>query len=184
MLRNLVCNLFLEEPEDDEQPRRVTTTVPKAKEARRLAERAVTLAKKGTLNARRRALALLQNKRAVKTLFEDIAPLYTDRPGGYTRIVRLTAWRRGDGTDLCYFELVSEPLAERGPAAEEPVAPRRVPTATEQEEPEAPSQDEAAEDAEEKPSAGDQAAREEPGEEPQDEGEEGSAPQAEKEPSH
>jgi large subunit ribosomal protein L17 len=122
MVRNLVCNLFLAEPKED-GPRRVTTTVPKAKEARRVAERAITLGKKATLHARRRALTLLGSKRVVKTLFENIAPLYNDRNGGYTRIVRLARSRLGDGADLCYFELVSEAL-EAAAKAPEPVAPR------------------------------------------------------------
>jgi len=121
MLRNLVCSLIAAEPADEGAPRRVTTTVPKAKEARRLAERAITLGKKGTLHARRRALQLLANKRAVKQLFEVVAPLYEGRNGGYTRIVRLAKARVGDGADLCYLELVAEEL--EGQAAAEPVAP-------------------------------------------------------------
>jgi large subunit ribosomal protein L17 len=124
MLRNMACNLFLQETSDD-RPRRITTTVPKAKEARRIVERAITLGKRGTLHARRQALALLRSKSVVKTVFEEIAPLYNDRPGGYTRILRLAQSRRGDGADLCYFELVAEPL-EAKPSAQEPVAPRRV----------------------------------------------------------
>ena len=122
MLRNLVCSLFLVEPKEG-APRRVTTTVPKAKQARRLADKAVTLGKRGTLHARRRALALLANKGVVKHLFEDVAPLYTGRNGGYTRVIRLAKFRIGDGADLCYLELVSEaPAAGRKPA--EPVAPK------------------------------------------------------------
>jgi len=125
MLRNMVRNLFLAQPGEN-QPRRITTSVPRAKEARRLAERLITLGKRGTLHARRRALALLGSKAVVKLLFEEIAPLYTDRNGGYTRILRLPAWRRGDGSDLCYFELVGEPLEEGVGKAEEPVAPTVV----------------------------------------------------------
>ncbi|HUT34817.1 MAG TPA: 50S ribosomal protein L17 [Planctomycetota bacterium] len=122
MLRNLVCGLFLVEPKEG-APRRVTTTVPKAKQARRLAERAVTLGKRGTLHARRQALSLLANKGVVKRLFEDLAPLYSDRNGGYTRVVRLPKFRVGDGTELCYLELVSEaPSTGQKPA--EPVAPK------------------------------------------------------------
>ncbi len=119
MLRNLVCNLFTIEPKEG-MPRRVTTTVPKAKEARRLAERAITLGKRGTLHARRRALALLPRKAVVKALFEDIAPLYSDRDGGYTRIVRLARAKVGDASELCYLELVPEAAAKGA----EPVAPR------------------------------------------------------------
>ncbi|MBM4037432.1 MAG: 50S ribosomal protein L17 [Planctomycetes bacterium] len=137
MLRNLVCSLFLTEPEEG-MPRRVTTTVPKAKQARRLADRAVTLGKRGTLHARRQALALLANKGVVKRLFEDVAPLYTGRNGGYTRIVRLAKHRIGDGADLCYLELVSaagqkpaEPVAPKvtqEPAPKEPEAPAEAPS--------------------------------------------------------
>jgi large subunit ribosomal protein L17 len=122
MLRNMACDLLLAAAKED-QPRRVTTTIPKAKEARRVAERAITLGKEATLHARRRALALLGSKRAVKVLFEDIAPLYNDRNGGYTRIVRLAKSRLGDGTDLCYLELVAEAVTAK-PEAGEPVAPR------------------------------------------------------------
>ncbi len=121
MLRNLVAALFNAQPDDDGR-RRVKTTVPKAKAARPLAERLITLGKRATLHARRRALALLPNKRTVKTLFENIAPLYNDRNGGYTRIVRLPAFRRGDGAELCYLELVTGAVTPTTKA--EPVAPK------------------------------------------------------------
>ncbi len=120
MLRNLVSSLFLVEPKEG-MPRRVTTTVPKAKEARRLAEHAITLGKRGTLHARRQALALIPNKGVVKALFDDIAPQYSDRNGGYTRIVRLARAKVGDASELCYLELVSAPAGAK-PA--EPVAPK------------------------------------------------------------
>jgi len=126
LFRGLVANLFTVEPKEG-APRRIRTTIPKAKEARRLAERLITLGKRGTLHARRRALALLPSKRIVKTLFEDIAPLYKDREGGYTRVLRLTQHRVNDGADLCYLELVSGPVEPAAEAAE-PAAPRRVET--------------------------------------------------------
>jgi large subunit ribosomal protein L17 len=128
MVRNLVCSLFLT-AEADDKPWRVKTTVPKAKEARRLAERCVTLGKRAesdpdrALHCRRRAIALLQDKDAIRILFETIAPLYNDRQGGYTRILRLDSRRLGDGADLCLFELVREPVEVAAPT--EPVAPRR-----------------------------------------------------------
>ena len=121
MLRNLVCSLFLLKPKE-ERPRRVTTTIPKAKEARRVAERAITLGKRATLHARRQAITLLGRKGVVKTLFDDIAPLYNGRFGGYTRIIRLGKSRLGDGAELCYLELVSEPV-EAAARPAEPVAP-------------------------------------------------------------
>jgi len=135
MLRNLVAALF-SAPAGEDGLRRVKTTVPKAKAARPLAERLITLGKRGTLHARRRALALLPNKRTVKTLFEDIAPLYNDRNGGYTRIVRLPAFRRGDGAELCYLELVTGAVTPSRKA--EPVAPKVAPEAAA----EGPPQDE------------------------------------------
>ncbi len=139
MLRNLVCSLFLTAARDDDKPRRVTTTVPKAKEARRFAERCITLGKKALAEHDgedgpsawqsphvRRLRALLGRRDAIRCLLEDVAPLYNDRQGGYTRILRLTTRRLGDGADLCYLELVTEPVEERKAAAPaEPVAPRR-----------------------------------------------------------
>lgn len=147
MVRNLVCSLLRTEPEGD-GPHRVTTTVPKAKEARRLAERVITLGKRATLHARRRALTLLQSKAVVKLLFEDIAPLYNDRNGGYTRILRLPVSRRGDAAELCYFELVAEPVEE---APKEPVAPKVTAQAPPTGAPEAPEEEGEADAAEDAP---------------------------------
>jgi len=97
LLGNLVCSLIREG--------RVVTTVAKAKEARRLAERMITLARKGTLHGRRRAIAILHHVSTVHKLFEELGPEYRDRNGGYTRIVR-TGLRRGDAAQMCVFELV------------------------------------------------------------------------------
>src|SRR6187399_2689530 len=81
MLANLVCSLI--------KMRRVTTTLAKAKAARSVAEKMVTLGKSGTLHERRLAAARLHQEDAVRILFNDIAPTQKDRPGGYTRIIRL-----------------------------------------------------------------------------------------------
>ncbi len=118
LLRGLVTSLFLAEPAED-HAERIQTTPEKAKEARRLAEKLITLGKKGTLTARRRALELLPNKRAVRKLFADIAPRYTDRPGGYTRILHLGRRRVGDDAPQVIFELVG--LTEE--VAQHPVKP-------------------------------------------------------------
>jgi large subunit ribosomal protein L17 len=109
MLRNLVTSLFLHG--------RVTTTPAKAKEARPLAERLITLARKGELQHRRMALSMLNDKAVVKSLFEEIGPRYRDRPGGYTRILRTSRTRVGDSAPLALFELVEEEMA---PAASAP----------------------------------------------------------------
>jgi len=85
---------------------RVRTSEAKAKAARPEVERLITLAKEGDLRARRQALAALgQDKFAVHKLFEEVAPRYADRPGGYTRILKLGP-RRSDATEMVYLELV------------------------------------------------------------------------------
>ena len=97
LLRNLVTSLF--------EHGQVTTTVAKAKEARPVAERLITLAKRGGLHSRRLAGSYLRSEDVNKRLFDTIAPWYAERPGGYTRILKLGP-RPGDATELVYLELV------------------------------------------------------------------------------
>jgi large subunit ribosomal protein L17 len=97
MLRNLVTS-FLEKE-------RVVTTVAKAKEARPLAEKMITLAKRNTLHTRRQALAFVTKESVVRKLFDKLGPRFSERPGGYTRIVKLGT-RAGDGADMAVIELV------------------------------------------------------------------------------
>lgn len=97
LLRNLATSLILEE--------RIETTVAKAKAARAIVERLISLGKRGDLHARRLAASTCMTPSAVKKLFEDVAKRYASRPGGYTRIVR-TGWRKGDGADTAVLELV------------------------------------------------------------------------------
>ncbi|NQU09913.1 50S ribosomal protein L17 [bacterium] len=85
------------------QHHRITTTVARAKESRRWADRMVTLAKKGTLAHRRQALAFLRQKPLVKKLFAEIGPRHADRQGGYTRIIRVGR-RRGDAAEMAILE--------------------------------------------------------------------------------
>ncbi len=99
MLRNMVTDFF--------RLGRLRTTDQKAKELRRTAERLITKAKADTLAARRRVAEFVRDKSVVKKLFEEIAPLYKERPGGYTRIVKLGV-RRGDGAAVSLVELVEE----------------------------------------------------------------------------
>jgi len=97
LMRNLVTS-FLERE-------RVRTTLAKAKSARPIAEKMITLAKRGTLHARRQALAYLTKEAAVKKLFDEVGPRFSERPGGYTRIVKLDR-RAGDGASMAMLELV------------------------------------------------------------------------------
>ena len=97
MLRNLVTDLLREG--------RITTTDTRAKEARRQAEKMITLAKRGDLHARRQVLAYVYDEAVVSKLFDEIAPKYEDRQGGYTRILKLGP-RKGDNAELVFLELV------------------------------------------------------------------------------
>ena len=97
MLRNLVTDLF--------KYGRIQTTQDRAKETRRIAEKMITLAKRGDLHARRQVLAYVFDESTVTKLFEDIAPKYADRNGGYTRILKLGP-RQGDNAEVVFVELV------------------------------------------------------------------------------
>ncbi len=97
LLRGLVSDLLRHE--------RMRTTEPKAKEVRPLAEKMITLGKDGTVHARRQAMSFINDKHVVKKLFEEIAPRFAARPGGYTRIVKLGP-RLGDGASMAQLELV------------------------------------------------------------------------------
>ena len=107
MLAGQVCSLFANG--------QIKTTVAKAKAVRSLAERMITLGKKGDLHRHRLAVARLHNKTAVKQLFDEIAPKYQDRNGGYTRIVRLGT-RVGDNAEMCLLQLVEGAAVVAAPA--------------------------------------------------------------------
>ena len=89
----------------------IKTTVPKAKELRRVAEPLITLAKNDTVANRRLAFSRLRSKAAVGKLFTEIGPRYEDRPGGYTRILK-AGYRQGDAAPMAYIELVGRELAD------------------------------------------------------------------------
>jgi large subunit ribosomal protein L17 len=188
MLRNLAASLFLTEGEfdpdiDENIPKvkgRVVTTVPKAKEARRVVERCITIARKAlphqeeaqqyattahryrdveeykqwresddwrkwsqamapVVAARRRALQILGDKEAVRILFDTVAPRFVDRPGGYTRILKLAKPRLGDAGERAILEFVGvrdrEIQRSEKPAFEDETAPEQEEAAAEQEEP-------------------------------------------------
>ena len=112
LMKSLVTNLILAES--------IQTTLPKAKQARKDAEKIVTVARKGTLAARRLASARLQQPKAVQKLFDKIVPAMEGRKGGYTRILKLGN-RKGDGAPTCLLQWVvmpKEQKKEEAPAAE------------------------------------------------------------------
>ncbi len=98
---------------------RIKTTVTKAKAVKPFAEQMITLGKRGDLHARRTALSELRSRDVVQTLFEDVAPRFADRPGGYARVVKIGP-RPGDSAEMAYLELVDY-VPEGAPA---PVAAR------------------------------------------------------------
>lgn len=109
MLNNLSQQLF--------EHKRITTTLTKAKRMRPVAERLITFAKKGDLNARRRVLRSIGNKTVVHELFTVIAPAMAERPGGYTRITKIGN-RKGDNAPMAVIELVMEPMGAKAAVAE------------------------------------------------------------------
>jgi len=104
LLRNLVTSFIEKE--------RIQTTLAKAKETRPLAEKMITLAKNDSLHARRQALAMLTKESAVTKLFTQVGPRFTERPGGYTRIVK-TGLRLGDGSQMALLELIGSEFKKK-----------------------------------------------------------------------
>lgn len=103
MFRNMACSLIEHEV--------IKTTVPKAKELKRVAEPLITLAKSDSVANRRLAFARTGDKAAVGKLFAELGPRYQDRPGGYTRILKC-GYRAGDAAPMAYVELVDRPLPD------------------------------------------------------------------------
>lgn len=124
MLKNLARNLLIHQ--------KIKTTLAKAKEARRLVEKLITLGKKDTIQNRRLAYIYLQDRKLIKSLFEDIAPLFKERPGGYTRVLK-TLNRAGDGAQMAILELVAKTEAPKlaEPRVEKPRKEKKAPSTTE-----------------------------------------------------
>ena len=116
LLANQICSLI--------EHQRIETTLAKAKAVRPLAEKMVTLGKRGSIHARRTALATLRQKNAVKKLFDDIAPRSTERNGGYTRIVKL-GQRKSDSAPMAFIEWVDAAQIIEEKAADEKKAKRK-----------------------------------------------------------
>ena len=95
----------------------IKTTLPKAKDLRSIADKMITLGKRGDLHARRQALAELRDEAAVKKLFDVLGPRYADRPGGYTRVLK-AGFRTGDAAPMAIVQLVDGPAEETATAAE------------------------------------------------------------------
>lgn len=105
MFRNMVTDFLRHES--------IKTTDTRAKELKRVAEKMITLAKKGTLHSRRQAAAFIRDKTVLKKLFDELAQKYKDRPGGYTRIIKF-GFRKGDNAPVSMIELVEEEIRSKG----------------------------------------------------------------------
>jgi large subunit ribosomal protein L17 len=110
MFRNMAVSLIKHEL--------IKTTVPKAKELRRVAEPLITMSKSDSVAKRRLAFARLRDKAAVGKLFAELGPRYQERPGGYLRILKC-GYRRGDQAPMAYVELVDRPIEEGMESADE-----------------------------------------------------------------
>ena len=154
MLANMLTSLF--------EHGRIKTTVVKAKELRRWADKMITCGKIGDLHNRRKAIAVVRDIEAVRTIFDEIAPKFKDRNGGYTRIVRLNT-RKGDGAELCFIELVEEEIKSKAPKAKAEEAPAEEPKVEETVEAPAETEEAPAEEAkaEETPADAEEAPAEE-----------------------
>ncbi len=152
MINNMITSLFAHE--------RIRTTVPKAKVARRVAERMITYAKRDTLHARRLAHRRIRDDEVLRKLFAVLGPRYQSRPGGYTRIVRLAA-RPGDGAEQAILELVDRFGAGTPAGSEKPKRSRKKKAAGAE-----PAEEDVqeAEAAEVEPEPGDEAEQEPPAE--------------------
>ena len=179
-MANMTCSLLTHG--------QVKTTLTRAKQLRRMADKMITLGKRGTLHARRQAVSKLRQKDVVKILFDEIAPRYAERPGGYTRILKI-GQRNGDAAEMCFVQLVQEPYEPKGqetaPAepeeASEAVAEEAQTAAPEADAAEEVSAEaEPAEEAEEE-AAEEEATSEEPAEEEKDAAETDSKPDEEDE---
>jgi large subunit ribosomal protein L17 len=135
MLANLATALF--------EHRRITTTEAKARALRPVAERLITKAKRGDLHNRRLVLRTIRDKGVVHELFTEIAPQFSERPGGYTRITKIGP-RKGDNAPMAVIELVAEPYEPKQRAAKPAAAPAPAAESTEPTEPTEPAADEEA----------------------------------------
>lgn len=122
MLSNMAASLFIHE--------QISTTLPKAKELRRVADKMITLGKRGTLHARRRAYGFLRDEASVGKLFGALAERYKERSGGYTRVIK-AGFRYGDNAPMAVIELIDRDPEAKG--AEDKARQAQAETATEKE---------------------------------------------------
>lgn len=122
MLKNLTTSVLRQGISPNQTDRAVVTTIDKAKAVRGMVDRMITYAKKGDLSARRQAGKFVEDPEVLAALFETLGPRYQNRPGGYTRVLKLQKHRHGDAAQLAMIELVEDELKAALPAKKKPAA--------------------------------------------------------------
>lgn len=117
MLGNLAVSVLRQGLKENQMERQVRTTVAKAKTVKPLVERLITYAKKGDLTARREAAKVVHDHEVLKSLFETIGPRYSERQGGYTRVLKLDRERSGDSAEMAIITLVEDVVVKKAPKA-------------------------------------------------------------------
>ncbi len=127
MLGNLATSVLRQGLKDNQIERQIRTTVAKAKTVKPLVERLVTYAKKGDLAARREAARVIHDHEVLKALFETIGPRYSERQGGYTRVLKLDRERAGDAAEMAIITLVEDVVVRKAPKSKaKPVASKKI----------------------------------------------------------
>ncbi|MGL1933794.1 MAG: 50S ribosomal protein L17 [Fibrobacterales bacterium] len=125
MLKNLATSIIKQGIAEDQMDRQVKTTVIKAKAVRGLVDRLVTYAKKGDLTSRRQAAKFIQEPAVLQDLFEKVGPRYADRQGGYTRILKLSANRKGDNAEMAIITLVEDEVVTKTKKTAKKATPKK-----------------------------------------------------------
>lgn len=126
MLGNLATSVLRQGLKENQMERQIRTTVAKAKTVKPLVERLITFAKKGDLSARREAARIIHDHEVLKSLFETLGPRYSERQGGYTRVLRLDRERSGDSAEMAIITLVEDVVVKKAPRAKAKASPKKI----------------------------------------------------------
>ena len=126
MLGNLATSVLRQGLNENQMERQVRTTVAKAKTVKPLVERLITFAKKGDLSARREAAKVVHDAQLLKSLFETIGPRYSERQGGYTRVLKLDRERAGDAAEMAIISLVEDVVVKKAPKVKVKASAKKI----------------------------------------------------------
>ncbi len=126
MLGNLATSVLRQGLNENQMERQIRTTVAKAKTVKPLVERLITFAKNGDLSARREAAKVVHDAQLLKSLFETIGPRYSERQGGYTRVLKLDRERAGDAAEMAIISLVEDVVVKKAPKAKAKASAKKI----------------------------------------------------------